>query len=86
MPVVELSIAVLAALVLVPALLAWMVQVGRIKSLKSKMLDLEFDMVKTHAYILDLEKENAQLKKDAKPQQTAGVIDIAGKNNKVAAG
>ncbi|MBL7727533.1 MAG: hypothetical protein JNM68_07610 [Dinghuibacter sp.] len=86
MPVVELNIAVVAALVLVPAAIAWMIQVSRIKSLKGKILDHEYDMVKTHAFILELEKENARLKKETKPQQTAGVIDMAGKNNKVAAG
>lgn len=86
MPVIELSVGVIAALILVPCLLAWIIQIGRIKSLKGKILDHEFEMVKNHAYILELEKENVRLKKEARPQQTAGVIAISDKSSKSATG
>lgn len=86
MLVIELSVVVIAALVVVPCVMAWVIQLGRIKSLKSKILDHEFEMVKTHAYLLDLEKEIARLKKETKPQQTAGVIAIGEKSQKTATG
>lgn len=84
MPVIELSVGVIAALIIVPCLLAWIIQIGRIKSLKGKILDHEFEMVKNHAYILELEKENTRLKKEARPQQTADVIAISDKSKSAA--
>lgn len=85
MPVIELNVGLIAALIIVPCLLAWIIQIARIKSLKGKILDHEFEMVKNHAYILELEKENARLKKESRPQQTADVIAINGKSTKSAA-
>jgi hypothetical protein len=86
MPSIELSLLVLAALVIVPCLLTFLLQVARIKSLKGKILDHEYEMVKTHAYVLELEKENVRLKKEVKPSQTAGVIAIGDKSSKTATG
>jgi hypothetical protein len=85
MPTVEINVLVLAGLVAVPCLLAWILQVSRINSLKTKILDHEYEMVKTHAYVLELEKENGRLKKDTRSAgQTADVIDISEKGNKTA--
>jgi predicted Holliday junction resolvase-like endonuclease len=86
MPSIEVSLLVLAALVIVPCFLTFILQVARIKSLKGKILDHEYEMVKTHAYVLELEKENVKLKKEVKPQHTAGVIAIGDKSSKTATG
>jgi hypothetical protein len=85
MPTIELNVLVIALAAIVPAVLAYLIQVSRIRSLKGKILDQEYEMVKTHTYVLELEKENVELRKDSKSQNTAGVISINDKS-KVAAG
>jgi hypothetical protein len=86
MPSIELNILVVAALAILPGVIIWMMQVGRIKLLKSKILDHEFEMVKTDSHVLELEKEVSRLKKEHKPNQTAGVIAISEKSGKTATG
>jgi hypothetical protein len=81
----EISILLIAAIAIVPCILVYLAMAGRVKYLKGKILDGEFEMVKRDTYVLDLEAENVQLKKDLRNQPQAEVVSIKDKASRSAA-
>jgi hypothetical protein len=84
--VVEVNLFIIAALSLVPALLVFLYFKGRNSYLKGKILDGEFEMVKSNAYQLELEQENTDLRKQLSNQPQAGVVSMKEKTSRTAAG
>jgi hypothetical protein len=82
---VELSLLLVAAIAIIPAILMYLAIAGKSKYLKGKILDAEFEMVKRDSYLLELEAENVQLKKELRNQPQAEVVSIKEKTNRSAA-
>jgi hypothetical protein len=83
--VVEVNLLLVAAFALVPAVLTFIYFRGRNSYLKAKIMDGEFEMIKSHAYVLELEKENTELKKQLSNQPQAEVVSMKDKAARTAA-